>query len=80
MAGIDNEEIKDKFPSIRFSEELLVMIGIMHKQLSELEYQGSETVEEEVCTQILGLIFIPKILKIQENFALYLYPYASKVK
>ena len=56
------------------------MIGIMHKQLSELEYQGSETVEEEVCTQILGLIFIPKILKIQENFALYLYPYASKVK
>jgi len=61
LAGLGADQAKEKFPSFRFSEEISYMVTVLERRLSALEYvdrqQTSDSKEDTVCSQILGLVF-----------------------
>ena len=87
LAGIDSEQVKDKFPSLRFSEEILYLVGVLNTRLKSLDLTqsknnaGSGTTKEDLVTSlILGLLFKEPMRKVWAKYDLYLYPYLSKIK
>ena len=78
LAGIDSDQVKEKFPAIRFSEEVHQMLSILHHHLKHME--GGPNKDDLISSNILGLIFAPQVRKIWEMFDLFLYPYLSKIR
>lgn len=74
--------MREKFPSLRFSEEISYLVTLLNKKLRSLplESTANQSKEEIVCNQILGLLFAKPIRKVWENYDIYLYPYMSKIK
>lgn len=85
--GLDHNQLKNKYPTFRFSEEVLQLVNIMSNVMTKAKYVNEE---KEACTlscvsiaqNILGLLFEPKMSEIMKdkNYQRYLYPYLAKVK
>jgi hypothetical protein len=40
IANVDAEAVKDKYPSLRFSEEVYFMVHVLNTHLKEMQYVG----------------------------------------
>jgi hypothetical protein len=64
LGGLDDEDIKNMYPSIRFSGEVAQMIKILVKHLTNMSFRGDSedqylTKEDMIAANVLGLIFVP---------------------
>jgi hypothetical protein len=92
LADIDPEQhVKDKFPSLRFSEEISYLVTVLNTTLKRLDWSasypkeersasGMSNKEDQITSLILGLIFKGPMRKVHAKYDLYLYPYLSKIK
>jgi hypothetical protein len=78
LAGIDSEQVRDKYPSLRFSEAVLTMISILNQRLRNLQHNGAK--DDIVSSQILGLVLKKPMEKVWKDYEQHLYPYLSKTK
>ena len=51
LAGIDAEQVREKYPSFRFSEEIYLMIDQLVTKLKTLDYDPIEYHEHELCQE-----------------------------
>ena len=78
LAGLDDEDIKKMYPSLRFSGEVSCMIKVLYRVLCKMDTKEEMTPDkkmEMVYNNVLGLVFVPQIEKITKNLELFLYPY-----
>jgi len=92
LADIDPEQhVKEKFPSLRFSEEISYLVTVLNTTLKGLYWSASYSREEksgsgisnkedQIASLILGLIFKAPMRKVHAKYDLYLYPYLLKIK
>ena len=58
LAGIEADHIKDKFPSLRFSEDILYMLSFIQKLLCTKQCDSTTGHKPDlIAIQILGLLF-----------------------
>lgn len=69
-------QVKDRFPTLRFTEEVHHMLNVLDKRLQE--HARFKDNEELISSQILGLIFEKWMKKIERNREIYLFPYLQK--
>ena len=67
LVGIEADKIKDKFPSLRFSEEVVYMISILQNVLKKKNCHSTGHITDLVAIQILSLIFYEHAEEIWEN-------------
>jgi hypothetical protein len=79
LAGIEPDLVREKYPSLRFSEEVLYMVHVLCRRLRALSPQQSGR-EAAIAKRVLGLLFRRPMQKVWDSHELYLYPYLSKTK
>ena len=93
LADIDPEQhVKDKFPSLRFSEEISYLVTVLNTTLKGVDFTKKHldtakdepmlntNKEDQIASLILGLIFKAPMRKVHAKYDLYLYPYLLKIK
>ena len=87
LGEMDPEQhVKEKFPSLRFSEEISYLVTVLNTTLKGLDWSASYSREEksgsgisnkedQIASLILGLIFQAPMRKVHASYDLYLYPY-----
>jgi hypothetical protein len=93
LADIDPEQhVKEKFPSLRFSEEISYLVTVLNTTLKGVDFSKehldkckdepalTSNKEDQIASLILGLIFKAPMRKIHAKYDLYLYPYLLKIK
>jgi len=76
--GVEAENIKDRVPSIRFSDEIYLMVRTLTAAMKECP--AFKKNDEYICSQVLGLTFVNQLHKIMENVEVFLYPYVAKIR
>ena len=77
LAGLEPDGVKEKYPTFRFTEEVILMLNILCNAIRRVK---SVIPEHDAPQQILGLVFERALTKIKEKRHLYLYPHLGKVK
>lgn len=75
---VEAENVKEKVPALRFSEEVFYMLRILNNKLRECEAYRKH--EDFICSQVLGLAFANQLQKVAANAEIYLYPYLAKAR
>lgn len=63
LAGLNEDDIKKMYPSLRFSSEVSTMIKILFRVLNQInsrdEYLTKDEKAEMISSNILGIVFVP---------------------